>query len=271
MTKSSRFFAAALFAAVLVTRASADADAIIAKARAYLGPEATLDAITSIHYVGTLAGEETAKDKDGKETKRPFKSTIDLIFQKPYSQRVTLVSYKGTETTALDDFEAWHRVEAANDPTSWKLTLLDKDQVRSQRANTWENMAFYRGIERRGGQVEDLGPAAIDGHACEKLAFVHEPGLIFYRYFDTATGQLILTETENGNLTREQGEMMVNGVRFPKSLVNVTKDPATGRENTIVITLDKVTLNEYFPESLFAVPMVAPSDLNTSAAAVSGK
>jgi hypothetical protein len=44
-------------------------------------------------------------------------------------------------------------------------------------------------------------------------------------------------------------------VRFPKSLVNITKDPATGRENTLTITLDKITLNESFPESIFAVPL----------------
>jgi hypothetical protein len=255
MPKSFSFFTAALFTVVLATRASADPEAVIAKARAYLGPDATLEAITSIHYVGTLAGEETFKDKDGKETRRPFKGTIDLVFQKPYYQHVTLVSYKGTEITALDDYEAWRRLEDATNPKHWSLMLLDKDQVRSQRANTWENMAFYRGIERRGGHVEDLGPVTIDGHACEKLAFVHEPGLTFYRYFDAATGQLILTETENGNLTREQGEIMANGVRFPKSLVSITKDPATGRKNTIVITLEKITLNENFPESLFAVPL----------------
>jgi hypothetical protein len=255
MPKYSSCFIAALLTAVLVTRASADTEAIIAKARAYLGSDATLEAITSIHYVGTLASEETVKDKDGKETKRPFKGKIDLIFQKPYLQRVVLVSYKGLEMTGLDDFEAWRRLEPANDPKRASLTLLDKDQVMSQRANTWENIAFYRGIERRGGHVDDLGSQVIDGHTCEKLAFVHEPGLTFYRYFDTTTGELILTDTENGNLTREYGEMMVDGVRFPKSLVNITKDPATGRENTITITLDKITLNEFFPESIFAVPM----------------
>ncbi len=158
MTKSFRFFiAAVLFAAALVTRVSADPDDIIAKARAYLGPEATLQAIASIHYVGTLAGEETVKAKDGKEIRRPFKGTIDIIFQKPYYQRVVLVSYKGTEITALDDYEAWHRLQDATDSTRWSLMLLDKDQIKNQRANTWENMAFYQGIERRGGHVEDLG------------------------------------------------------------------------------------------------------------------
>src|SRR5271163_2990732 len=126
MTNSFSFFSAVLFAAALVAPASADTDAIISKARAYLGPDATLEAISSIHYAGTLVGEETVKDKDGKEIKRPFKGTIDLIFQKPYLQRVVLVSYKGTETTALDDFEAWRRLELASDPTHWSLTLLDQ-------------------------------------------------------------------------------------------------------------------------------------------------
>jgi hypothetical protein len=255
MPKFSRLLPAALFAVVLVTRASADPEAIIAKARAYLGPDATLNAITSLYYVGTRTGEVTTKDKEGKLVTQPFKETVDIIFQKPYYQRVMLVSNLGTEITALDDYEAWDRLQDATDPKRWRLTLLDKDQVRSQRANTWENLSFYRGIERRGGHVEDLGPATIDGHNCEKLAFVHEPGLTFYRYFDAATGQLILTETGNGDLTREKGEVMVNGVRFPKSIVNTTKDPATGRENTIVITLDKITLNKNFPESLFAVPV----------------
>jgi hypothetical protein len=258
MTKSLHFLTVALFVTVLATRASADVDAVIAKARAHLGPDATLEAITSIHYVGTRTGEATTKDKDGKLVTRPFKETVDIIFQKPYYQRVMLVSNVATEITALDDYEAWDRLQDATDPTRWRLTLLDKNQVTSQRANTWENLAFYRGIERRGGHVEDLGPATIDGHACEKLAFVHEPGLTFYRYFDTATGQLLLTGTENGDLTREHGEMMVNGVRFPKSLVSTGKDPATGKERSSVITLDKITLNEIFPESLFAVPMVAP-------------
>jgi hypothetical protein len=268
MTKSRSFLTAALLAASLATRVSADPDAVIARARAYLGPEATLEAITSIHYVGTFVSEETIKDKDGKEITRPFKGAIDIIFEKPYYQCVTLVSYKGTETTGLDDYEAWRRLELATDPTHWRLMLLDQNQVTNQRANTWENLAFFRGIERRGGRVEDLGSHVIDGRTCEKLAFVHEPGLVFYRYFDAATGQLLLTETENGSRTRERGEVMVNGVRFPKSIVDTIKDPATGKERSSLITLDKITLNEFFPESLFAVPMMEP---NNSPPAVSGK
>lgn len=244
-------------APVGAARAAETPAAIIVKARAYLGSDAALDSIRSIHYVGSFESEETVKDKDGKPLTRPFKAALDLIFQKPYQQRVVLTSYKGMEITALDNYEAWQCLQQPGDAAVENLTLFGKEQVKDRRANVWENLAFFRGIERRGGHVEDLGPATIDGHACEKLAFVHEPGIVFYRYIDNATGQLRLTELINGDRIREEGEMTVEGVRFPHKLVNVTKDPASGREYTAVITLDKITLNQTFPDSLFAVPLLA--------------
>ncbi|HXA14466.1 MAG TPA: hypothetical protein VNW23_05010 [Opitutaceae bacterium] len=243
---------AALFAVVFAGHALASPDAVIAQARAALGSERLLDGIHSIHFSGKLASQERVKDKDGKEITRPFNATIDIIFQKPYRQRVVLVSYKGTEVTALDDYEAWRRLEDATNASRWSLTLLDKEQIKRLRASTWENLAFFRGIERSGGNVEDLGPVTIDGHSCEKLAFVHDPGIAFYRYFDAATGQLLLTELESGDSIREEGELVVNGVRFPKKLIYTTKDPAS----IVIITVDKITLNETFPDSLFAVPML---------------
>ena len=257
MPRPSLFLSAALFIAVCAARLAADPAAIIAKARAYLGSEAALDAIRSIHYAGTFDSEETVKDKDGKDVTRPFKATVDLIFQKPYRQRVVLVSYKGTEITALDNYEAWQCLQQPGEVSVKNLILFGKDQIKERRANVWENLAFYRGIERRGGHVDDLGPVTIDGHPCEKLAFVHDTGIVFYRYIDTSTGQLILTELGNGDRIRQEGEIVVDGVRFPKKLTNITKDPATGKEYTAVITLDKITLNQTFPESLFAVPLVA--------------
>ncbi|MDE3084370.1 MAG: hypothetical protein KGJ37_04000, partial [Verrucomicrobiota bacterium] len=74
-----------------------------------------------------------------------------------------------------------------------------------------------------------------------------------------ATGKLLLTETENGSRLREEGTIIVNGVRFLKKLITVTKD-ATGRENTVTITMDKITLNDTFPDSLFAAPLVTPTE-----------
>ena len=258
MPRFFRFLSVVIFAAAGAARLPGDSATLIAKARAYLGPEAALDAITSIHYSGTLQSEETVKDKDGKEITRPTKAAVDIIFERPYRQRFLVVSDKKTEVTVLDDYEAWYRSQETDDASHWNFMLLNKDQIKYLRASTWENLAFYHGLARRGGHVEDLGPAAIDGHACEKLAFVHQAGIASYRYFNRATGQLLLTELESGNRIRQEGEIMVNGVRFPKRLIQITKNPTTGKEQTAVITVEKVTLNETFPDSLFAVPMLAP-------------
>lgn len=238
--------------------ALADTDAVIAKARAYLGTEDALNSIRSIHYFGTLEAEETVKDKDGKETTRPFKASIEIIFEKPYHQRFQMTSERGTQITALDNYDSWLRVQPAG-TQDWRLNILGPAQTERFRANTWENLFFYRGLESTGGHVEDLGSTTIDGQACEKLAFVHAPGIVFYRYIDTTTGKLLLTETETGSRLREEGEMMVNGVRFLKKLVTVTKDAATGRENTSTITMDKIVINETFPDDLFVAPLLTPA------------
>jgi hypothetical protein len=81
------------------------------------------------------------------------------------------------------------------------------------------------------------------------MSFTHSGGVVFVRYFEKATGRLVKTETENGTEIREEGEMIVNGVRFPKRVIN--KAP---NGNVTAISFDKVVLNEVFPSETFAVP-----------------
>lgn len=116
---------------------------------------------------------------------------------------------------------------------------------------------IFRGLETRGGRIEDQGVVTIDGVACQKVAFIHAENIIFYRYFDLATGRLTLTETEAGGTLREQGELIAAGLRFPKSLVTTAKNPA-GKVQTVTITVEKITVNEVFPASFFAVPIQSP-------------
>lgn len=220
---------------------------IIAKARAYLGGDAPLDAIRSVHYVGKLTSED-------KSATGPV--TIEIIFQKPDQQRIVATSDKGIEMTGLNGYEGWQRVQDPSDSSRWQLTLLSKEQIKRLRANTWENLAFFRGIERVGGTVEDQGSTTLDGVKVHKVAFIHSPDIIFYRYFDETTGRLVLTETEAGGRIREQGEMMVQGVRFPQRLITSSKN-SEGKEITVSIAFDKITLNEDFSESLFAVPALS--------------
>jgi hypothetical protein len=232
------------------------AEEVIAKARAYLGDDAALSAIHSVHFLGTLETQQITP-----EGSKPVKVAVEIIFQKPYRQRIIRTSPTAVQITGLDDYDGWQRTQNLNDVNNWQLTLLQPDVVKNLRANTWENLSFFKGIEQRGGNVQVIGPAAVDGHATIKVAFIHEPKIVFYRYFDSADGRLVLTETGLGDRIKEEGEIKVDGLRFPQKVTSVGKTTgANGQvvENPVVITFDKITLNEVFPEGFFGVPPLSP-------------
>lgn len=243
---------------LLMPAASADtqSDTWIVKARAAIGSESALNAVKSVHFTGVLEStEKVAREADPtKFDEKPIRLAIDIIFQKPYQQRISLRSDKFIETTALDDYDAWARRIEIGKEDQWRLTLLDTAQIKRLRANTWENLSFYRGLDSRGGRVEFQGDATMEGKDCVKIVFVHSEAIVFTRYFEKATGLLVKTVTENGAEIREEGEILVDGVRYPKKLIN--KSPA-GTVTTI--TFETVKVNEAIPGSEFAVPTMLPN------------
>jgi hypothetical protein len=238
---------------VSAVSALADTADVIAKARAYLGPEKTLNSFHSLKVLGT--GEEVQKQEDGTEKRVSF--GIEIIIQKPFQRRIVLTGADHTETTALDDYEAWQRLQDKKDPSRWRTTLFPKNKVKQLRADTWENLAFFRGIEEVGGTIEDRGIVQLDGKPAHKLAFVHEPGIVYVRYFDPETGRLMLTETDSSVRVREEGEMMVNGIRFPKRIVNTTTQ-GDGRDRVVIVNIEQVIINEEYPRDIFSVPLISP-------------
>src|SRR5258708_22822255 len=208
------------------------AEEVIARARAFVGKEEAFSGLKSVHYIGNVT-----------EGSRIY--TIEIVFQKPYFQRITMKFPKEdkdpghTEVIGLDDSEAWQRREMADG--RWDMTLLDPAQIKRFRANVWENLNFYRGIEKAGGKVQYQGTATIGGKLCDKLLYTHPDDITFTRYFDTTTGQIMQTELDNGTQLREEGEIVVDNVRFPKKLVSTQGD------KTVVINLDEIRVNETFP------------------------
>jgi outer membrane lipoprotein-sorting protein len=253
MKTAPRFFTALVALIVLLPLAAraTEVDAVIAKARAAVGDEAALASIKSVHYAGNL--ETTVTDEKGHP--KTVIVAIEIIFQKPSQQRIVATSADKIEITALDGYDAWQREQDPKDSARWRMTLLSKDQIERLRANAWENLFFYRGIERIGGQIEDLGTTEVDGKTCRKLCFNHGNGVLFYRYFDQQTGRLLLTETENGVLIKERDDIAVDGIKFPRKIVTESKLP-TGLKRTVTIVFDKITVNETFADSLFTVPIL---------------
>ena len=237
--------------------ADAQADRWIAKARAAVGSEAALNGVKSIHFAGTLETSQQVPVNGDPTNLRtePVRLAIDIIFQHPYRKRMTLRSDQIVEVTALDEYDAWVRRTPTAEPAKWQISFLDAQQVKRLRANTWENLSFFRGIEKRGGTVAFAGEVTTDGRECAKLVFTHAGNIVFTRYFDRSTGALVKTETEAGGEIREEGELLVQGLRFPRKLIN--KAP-NGQVTTI--TFDRIVLNDSFPADTFAVPALLPSN-----------
>jgi outer membrane lipoprotein-sorting protein len=232
---------------VLAITSLAEEPAIIAKARAYLGSETALNAIKSVKFTGTVTTTDQA-DASKKTT-----AAIEIIVQQPDQQRVVARSNRGVETTAVDGYEGWQRFQDGANPQNQRLVVLRPDGVKRLRAQAWENLSFYRGLEKQGGRIEERGDQTIDGVACRKVAFIHTPTIVFVRYFDLATGRLVQTDTDDGGTTREVGEQTVSGVRFPKAMNMAVKGPK-GEVQSVHITFEVVTVNESFPDAVFRMP-----------------
>jgi outer membrane lipoprotein-sorting protein len=219
---------------------------ILEKARAYLGSENALSAVDSLRFIGELEIVDVGQTVGGI-------AKIEIIFQKPNRQRITATSKSRSEITALDGYDAWQRVTSDQDPSRWQVNLLGSDQIKRLRANTFENLAFYRGLEQWGGHVEDRGEFTVDGVVCHKFAFVHCPGIVFTRSFEVATGRLVLTETESGTQIREEGEIRSGELRFPQRMTtnNSLRD---GNKRIIRVTFSSVEVNPQLDVASFAIP-----------------
>ncbi len=249
-TVTLRFLCFASIASMAVsTGLPAGEPAIIAKARSYLGTEAALNAVNTLHFYGTLE----LSDATTEEEQTPIK--VEIQFERPFRQRSVITSAKGTEITVLSEYDAWQRVSASNDTKRWNLALLQTEQIKNLRANVWENLSFFRGLESIGGQVKDLGIETVEEQSCRKLAFIHSPEIIFYRYFNETSGRLVLTETLRGERIREGGTMVVAGVKFPQTLTTFVSRP-DGSTQTITIKFDRVTVNEAVEPGTFEMPLL---------------
>jgi len=239
------FTAALAFVALAIAAPAAELP-IITKARSYLAKDTALDAVKSLQIYGTLD-----LGSAGTDLKEPI--TVEITFEKPYRQRSVIRSERGVEVTVLDGYDAWHHVVPAAEPSQWSLSVLQAPQIKNLRANAFENLAFYRGLENAGGRVEDQGATTVDGQRCQKVAFIHDRDIIFYRYFNQETGRLVMTETARGETIRESGVIETAGIRFPQKLTTTARLPDGSRQIT-VINFERIVVNGPIPAAAFETP-----------------
>ena len=216
---------------------------VITNAREYLGDEEKLENIRTIEYQGVF--ESPLGGGSG---------YISIYLRKPLMQRMEVVNGSITETTAINDFDGWKRRVDNNAPDDWAFVILNLAELKRMRANTWENLNFFTGIEHLKGRVINKGPTRKGSRNAYLLIFEYDEGIYYERYFDAETGELISTINQNGVEIKEVGEIMVDGIRFPKKLITLVDS-----EIANIVTFVEIFINEELDESLFDVPSLYPS------------
>jgi hypothetical protein len=221
----------------------------LAKARNYLGGDKALDAISSLRYVGRMELRDPSVTPPKLES-----GTIELVFQKPGQQRLTQVVDQTKDIIGLSGDEAWRRREELNNPVKAQVAIMNLRTLRRIQAEAYENLSFYRGAEAHGARVELRGETGFEGREAVQIAFIYPGNVVFVRTFDKKTGALLLTETYDGSKVREEGEIIVEGVRFPRRLISTAKNPS-GVEVTHTLVFDQIVVNEKFDPSVFSVQL----------------
>jgi len=214
----------------------------IAQARVFLGGDAALDRVQSLIYRGTF---ETADGVTGQ---------INITLKKPASQHLEIISDDMRRVTAINEFEGWERVSRISNPDEWSMVLIDFNEFRRMRANSWENLFFFKGIERMRGTVADRGMVQFDGRNAHLLVFQYDRDLTYSRYFDPATGQLFATVNDRGQDIRESGERIVDGIRFPAEIVS-----RVGDREVMKVRFTEILVNAPVDDQLFEVAPISRS------------
>ncbi len=222
--------------------AVASVEEVIAMARQRLGGEEVLNSVNSIHFKGKFMA-----------TNRGTEGQIEILFQKPFQQRLDVSEGDSILTTGLNGYEGWNRRISINNPGSWDLEILDAADVRRMRANTHDNLNFFTGLDKVRGKVLEKAVQKKDGRDAHVLVFQYDDKIFYKRYFDVQTGELISTVNDQGLEIKEVGQMVVDGVRFPQKVVSLIDGEIV---NTVEFT--EIILNEDLDSSYFDLPDFAP-------------
>ncbi len=233
-----------LFGAAGLLGADSDEEVIqstIELARSYLGDENKLEAITSIHYEGSLlysSGEL---------------GTIEMVYQKPMRQRMVAVIGDRKEISVLNGSEGWTTFERVVDSLPLSMEIFDPLRILIMQSSVREAFGFFQKPDVRNGEITYDGKETFKGRECILLTYHHGDGIAYRRFIDAETGQVLRSLDSKGVEYVEEGEILVDGIRFPKKMVS-TFSTAIGSQ-TMEFSYTSIKLNRDLPESDFVMPL----------------
>jgi len=174
---------------------------------------------------------------------------IAISLRRPYQLVQTLERSNGIiEEFGLNDYEGWQKQYRADNPDRYGLAPLDVVRLRRLRANTFEGLNFFSTKTSFSRKIEYLGKQDLDGTQVEVVKILYGSAQ-FVRYFDVSTGELLLSEIENGERIQEQGEFLVDGILFPKHLITFRDGEQISR-----LEFQSIEVNPVLDDSMFTMP-----------------
>lgn len=216
---------------------------VVALARSYLGDADDLAAIKTIQYRGVLI---YGNGDSG---------TFSSIYKKPNFQQFTSIMKGYKEVSTLNRTEAWRKAEDVSQPGSWDLDFYEVDDIHHMQATVNEAFSFMATPVARKGRIQYIGKEDVNGRDSHILVYFHADHIWFRRNIDAETGKLLSTMNDRGIRFEEHGENVINGVRFPETLI--TRFMSAQGEQTMELKYTSVIVNEEVNDDLFNVPVMA--------------
>lgn len=219
---------------------AAKLDEAVSLARSYLGTEESLNRVRSIKMKGVLV---YGSGQSG---------TIESVFSSPnYHQFISVIG-GNRETSTLNKYEAWRKVEQLQSPGVFELSFYEVEDLRNLEATVLDTLNFLNAPKSRNGRIEYLGTREIEGEEAIVLLYLHSDRIWFRRYIDPETGRVRHMVNNKGIVFSYEGTIEVEGVTFPeKTIVRVVTQYG---EQTMEISINDIALNEEIDLERFRVP-----------------
>ena len=224
-------FSAFIISSSLIATALPD---LIKKIRENIASPAKLDQINSLEYVGSF-----------KNSDEDFGSIV-LSFQKPHLYRIERGELNKRITLLIGENIGFLRIKDL-DTDQFESAIMSPNKYKAYRSNAIETLYFYKTPPSE-NIILELGDELVwKGLKAIKVISKYPNNLIYIRYVDSKTGKILATVLPDGNKLVEEGEYIVDQIRFPRKLYTYNKKD----ELISTITFEKIKVNPKFEEDFF--------------------
>ncbi len=234
-----------IFTTITSSAVAAELEAVIDKARAYLGSEEALNGIETLQYKGNITIFNEEENQEGRVT---------LTFAKPFSQTIFLDLGNITKLTGYNGYEGYEQitqqVEGEEEPLVG-TTSLSLVETRRLKASSLENLGFFRPYKNLEDRASYLGQEELEGKQVDVILYEHPGGFEYKRFFDVTTGDMLKSVTESGITTIEEGDITVDGIQFTQKVTVLT---SSGKPQFEMV-FDEILVNPEIPGRSFDYPL----------------